>query len=89
LIATGVMTVENYDEYEEKLNIVFASENVFMEKMKLANFNNKLDIYATVSEYAGKLFPVETILKDVFKMTDDELKKLKKKKKIHYTLNFM
>jgi hypothetical protein len=73
LISTGVMTVENYEEYKEKISVVFASENVFLERMKLANFNNKLDIYATVSEYAGKLFPVETILKDVFKMTDDEI----------------
>lgn len=73
LISTGVMTVENYEDYKDKIEIVFSSENVFLERMKLANFNNKLDIYATVSEYAGKLFPVETILKDVFKMTDEEI----------------
>jgi hypothetical protein len=73
IISTGVMTSENYDEYKEKIEIVFSSENIFLERMKLANFNNKLDIYATVSEYAGKLFPVETILKDVFKFTDEEI----------------
>jgi len=73
LIATGVMTNENYEEYKNKIKIVFTSENVFLERMKLANFNNKLDIYATVSEYSGKLFPVETILKDVFKMTDKQI----------------
>ena len=82
LISTGVMTTENYEEYKDKINVVFSSENVFLEKMKLNNFNNKLDIYATVSEYAGKLFPVETILKDVFKMTDEEIEQNFEKIKI-------
>jgi len=73
MISTGVMTVENYEEYKNKIEIVFNSENVFLERMKLANFTNKLDIYATAAEYAGKLFPVETILKDIFKFTDEEI----------------
>jgi hypothetical protein len=34
----------------------------------------KIDIYSTVSEYQGKLFPIEKILKDVFKMSDEEIK---------------
>ena len=73
LISTGVMSVENYDEYSEKISIIFSSENIFVEKMKLANFSNRLELYATAQEYAGKLFPVESILKDIFKMTDEEI----------------
>jgi len=40
----------------------------------MKNIKKKYKLYfLVVSEYAGKLFPVETILKDVFKMTDEEI----------------
>jgi len=73
LVSTGVMTADSYDEYKSKIRIIFSSENMFLEKMKIQSLTNKLEVYATVSEYAGKLFPVTKILKDVFKMTDEEI----------------
>jgi len=74
LISTEVLTNENYEEYKEKIEIQFVSESIFIEKMKLSLFNSKLEIYATLAEYAGKLFPVAKILKDVFGFNDEEIK---------------
>jgi hypothetical protein len=74
LISTGVMTLEQYAEYKEKIKIKFTSESLFIESMKISQFQSKLDIYSNVQEYNGKLFPIEKILKDIFKMDDEEIK---------------
>jgi len=85
VVSTGVMSADEWDQKEELINITFANENKFIEKMKLDNFMGKLDIYATAQEYQGKLFSVETILKDVFRLSEDEIeeefKKIQKEKK--------
>ena len=73
LISTGIMNPEDFEIYKDKIEIRFANETLFLEKLKLANFEKKLDIYATAQEYAGKLFPVEKILKDIFRMDDEEI----------------
>ena len=74
VVATGVMTESEWEEYEDEIEISFVNENNFIEKLKLDNFMKKIDIYATAQEYQGKLFSVEKILKDVFKMSDEEIK---------------
>ena len=73
LVSTGVMSIQDYKSYKDKISILFANESLFLEKMKLANFTSKLDIYSNAQEYAGKLFPVQTILKTIFRWTDDEI----------------
>lgn len=74
LVSTGVMSLDDYYEtYEAKINIRFTSESLFIEKLKLAQFQQKLDIYQSVQDYAGKIFPMDTLFKDIFKMDDDEI----------------
>lgn len=73
IISTGVMSEKEWDEYKEKIRIVFSNENKFVEKMELDNFMVKLDIYSTASEYNGKLFDVKFILQKIFKMTEEEI----------------
>ena len=73
VITTGVMTEAEWNDKEELIGISFVNENKFIEKMKLDNFMSKLEIYSTAQEYQGKLFSVEKILKDVFRVSDDEI----------------
>lgn len=73
VISSGIMSEAEWDEKEDFISISFANENKFIEKMKLDNFTAKIDIYATAQEYQGKLFPVQKILKDIFKMTDEDI----------------
>jgi predicted SnoaL-like aldol condensation-catalyzing enzyme len=47
--------------------------------MKLDNFMSKLEIYTTASEHQGKLFSVNTVLKDIFRFTDEEIEEEFKK----------
>jgi len=85
LILSNIMTLEDYEEYKEKINVQFMSDSLFIEKMKLAQFQQKLDIYSNVQDYSGKLFPVQKVLKEVFNFTDEEIldnfKQIAKEKK--------
>ncbi|WXB47902.1 portal protein [Vibrio phage VB_VaC_TDDLMA] len=74
VIATKIMSESEWDEKEDLISISFVNENKFIEKMKLENFTSKVDIYSQVQDYQGKLFSVETILKDVFRMSEEEIK---------------
>jgi len=79
VVSTGVMSQTEWNDKENLISITFVNENKFIENMKLANFTSKLDIYATVQEYQGKLFSIETILKDVFRMSESDIKEEFKK----------
>ena len=47
--------------------------NSFIEKMNLENFIKRVEIFGNLQEYNGKLFPIQKILKDIFRMDDDEI----------------
>ena len=67
------MNEHEWEEREEDIQIQFVNENKFIEKMKLDNFTSKLEIYATAQEYQGKLFSVNKILTDVFRLSEEEI----------------
>lgn len=73
VVATGIMSEQEWNEKEDFISISFVNENKFIEKMKLDNYMGQLEIYATAQEYQGKLFSVNTILKDIFRYTDEEI----------------
>jgi hypothetical protein len=73
VISTGIMSETEWNEKEDLISISFTNENKFIEKMKLDNWMAKLDIYATAQDYQGKLFSVNTIMKEVFRSTDEEI----------------
>lgn len=73
VISTGVLKEQEWNDNEEGIKLIFSSDNGFIEKMKLENFTKKLEIYGGAQEYAGKLFPVAKVLKDIFKMSDEEI----------------
>lgn len=89
VISTGVMTTSEWEDNERSIKIIFKEDNAFIEKMNLSNFMSRLDIYSTAKEYSGSLFSVETILKEVFGLSDtdiiEETKRIEKEKKnAHY-----
>ena len=79
VVSTGIMSENEWDDIEQNIKIQFVKENQFIEKMNLSNFLEKIEIYSSVQEHEGKLFSVNTILKDIFKLSDDEIKDEMKK----------
>jgi hypothetical protein len=73
IISTGILSETEWNNLEDSIRVQFVNENKFIEKMKLDNFMSKLEIYTTASEHQGKLFSVNKILTDIFKMTQDEI----------------
>lgn len=74
-IYSGVIKDEKeWESIEDEIEIYFTNDNIFIEKMNLENFIKKVEIFGNLQEYNGKLFPVEKILKDIFRMDDDEIK---------------
>jgi len=73
VISTGTMSEDEWEEREGSVEISFVNQNTFIEKMKLDTFTAKLDVYSTAQEYQGKLFSIETILKEVFGFTDEKI----------------
>lgn len=73
VISTGVMSEDEWNDKEDMISVVFESENAFIEKMHLNNLTSKLDIYTSAQEHQGKLFSVQKLLKDVFKMSEEEI----------------
>jgi hypothetical protein len=53
--------------------------------MELDNWTKRIELFANLQEQAGKLLPVEDILKQVFKLSDKEIedtfKKIQKEEK--------
>jgi len=92
VVSTNTMTDDEWNNIEISIRVLFVNENKFIEKMKLDNYMAKLDVYSSASEHQGKLFSVNTILKDIFRFTDsditDELNKIDKESKDDLYSNF-
>ena len=74
-IYSGVIKdIKEWESIEDDVDIFFTNDNSFIEKMNLENFVKRVEIFSGLQEQQGKLFPVEKILKDVFKMGDEEIK---------------
>lgn len=73
VISTGIMKESEWDEKEDLISISFVNENKFIEKMKLDNFMSKIEIYTNAQEQQGKLFSVRYLIKEIFRMSNDEL----------------
>jgi hypothetical protein len=72
LISTGVLSNDEWSDFDEKIKITFVNSNTFVEKMALDNFMSKLDNYSTALEQKGT-FGIRKIIRDVFGYTDDEI----------------
>jgi hypothetical protein len=73
LISKGIMKDTEWKDFKKKISLKFNSENGFIEKMNLENFSEKIDLYATMQEYQGKLFGVRETLQKVFKYDDEKI----------------
>jgi hypothetical protein len=73
VICCGIMTETEWEEKEEYIEISFAQENKFIEKMKLSALQEKINIYADVKEYAGSLFSHNEAMKMIFRYSDEDI----------------
>jgi hypothetical protein len=74
-IYSGVIKDEKeWESIEDDVEVFFTNDNTFIEKMQVETFIKKVEIFDNLQEQQGKLFPVQKVLKDIFRMDDDEIK---------------
>lgn len=84
VISTEVMSLSEWEEYEDKISIKFTNSNQFIEKMELDNFMSALDNFTTALEQKD-FFGIEKLLKDIFKFSDEQIKEMLKAVKAEKT----
>lgn len=75
LISTKVCSEEQFEEFKENINIFFSDETQFIERMNTTLFMKKVEAFSTAQEFGGKILPVSVLFKEIFKFSDDEIKK--------------
>jgi len=78
VIAKGIMTGQEYNEYSDKLNFYFSTENKFFLKMKQMEMQNQVDLFSTVKEHIGTVYSYKGVFQDIFNKNEDEMKDLLK-----------
>lgn len=73
VIATGVMTLKEYNQNSQDIRVVFTSELMFLDKIKMHLFNEKINAFRDQMEYQGKIFSQKTQIKNIFNLTEEEI----------------
>ena len=76
VISTGVLTADEYMEYEEKLQFYFPGENKFFVKLRQLELVNQQDLWLNIKEDIGNdkaIYSYEYIFKTIFNMTEDDM----------------
>ncbi len=85
VISTRVMTESEWNRRADDIDVKFTNESTFIEKMKLDTFGQRIDFYHNLTEDKGSLLSVRKIMKDIFKLSDeeieDQLKEIEKESK--------
>lgn len=76
VISSGILNEKEWKERERYIKIKFNYENKFIEKMRLVNLQEALEIYNNASEQLGKVFTVRYLFKEIFKKSDEEIDEL-------------
>ena len=74
LILKGIMTLEDWEDIEKDIGLVFSKDNNFVELKEMELLNDRLDVLAKIDEYVGTYFSRETVYKKVLNMTAEEMK---------------
>ena len=84
IIAKKIMTEQEWNKYQEKINISFQSDAIFLENMKKDMFMKSIESFDNMKEQIGKNVSLETALKMAFSWSDEDIKeefeKIKKEK---------
>jgi hypothetical protein len=73
IIVTGVMTKEEWNKYEDKIDIQFSSKSIFLENMDKDLFIKAIDNYTNFKDEVGVMVSLETALEKTFGWTNEQL----------------
>ena len=77
LILKNIVSGDEFDEFKDFIRYDFSTDNHFSELKEQEIFRERLDILSQAENYLGKFFSEKYIAKNVLRMTDDDLEKMK------------
>jgi len=77
LILKNVVSGDEFDEFKDFIRYDFSTDNHFSELKEQEIFRERLDILSQAENYLGKFFSEKYIAKNVLRMTDDDIEKMK------------
>ena len=79
LVLKGVMTANEWDDEKGKISYNFAEDSHFAEALKQEKLESRADLLSRLDPFVGKYISREYVYKEVFCMTDEEMKEEMKK----------
>lgn len=76
-IINNVLTEDEFDNYSKYIFIGWEKESNFLERQNLDILKQRLDLYTEFKEYEGDIFSRQYLLKNVLKMTDEEINQMR------------
>jgi hypothetical protein len=73
LVATGVFMDSEWKQYEEKIEIDFTSNQIFLENMKKDMFMKNIEAFANIKENIGETVSLATAVENTFSWSSDQL----------------
>jgi hypothetical protein len=79
LIFKNIITLEDWYKYKDDIEFVWNTDSYFAEVKEGEIVKNRIELADALLEYVGKYFSNEYVMKNIFKMTDEDIKEEKKK----------
>lgn len=78
LVLTGVMTMDMWESIKDDIYYNFKEDNYFAESLQAEVLESRANLAERLQPYVGTMFSKKYIMKEVMKMTDDEIHTMKK-----------
>ena len=77
LILKGIITEEDWGEWKEDIHIDYVRDNHFTELRDAELMQNRITLLDQVNNYANEYFSKQWIMKNVLRMDDEDIEKMK------------
>lgn len=79
LVLTKVITLSEKDMFKKRMRIFFNTDSYIVERQEAETMMNRINNLNQIEPFIGKIISLETILKTVMRMTDEEIDEERKK----------
>lgn len=77
LILTNVMSLEEWEEVKKDVHYDYLKDNYFTEMLEADALASRLGVLAQIEPYIGRFYSEEGVMKDILKLTDEQIKTTK------------
>lgn len=82
LVLKGICSAEEWDDYKENIQYDFVKDNNYVELKEAELMQGRLGILGIIDPFAGRYYSKEWIQRNVLRLNDDEIIKLKKEMEV-------